>query len=61
MSTWSSLVSYLVKIKELIVLTWVILNSWEPDQTSWWVKFILDAKISGLKDAVKPGIGIFRR
>jgi hypothetical protein len=61
MSTWRSLISYGVKIKELIVLTWVLLDSWEPDQTSWWVKFILDAKISGLKDAVKPGIGIFRR
>jgi hypothetical protein len=52
---------YLGKSWEAAVIGYVQLNTWNPDQNSWWVRFILTCKIAGLKDAVKEDVGIVLR
>jgi hypothetical protein len=58
---WVTTEKHLGKLWEAAVLRYVLLNTWNPDQKSWWVRFILTCKIAGLKDAVQKDIGIIRR
>jgi hypothetical protein len=56
---WCSKKAKLVAEEGVVMyLEW---DTWSPDQNAWWVRFIKESKLPGLKETVKKDVRIHKR